>query len=158
MSAKGEQGASAVEFALIVTVLMLILFGTIQFGVAYNRYQGLHASAREGARIGALPDSTVDGIRARVFNSLSIVSSSAFVPAYTCPGSLATEQGCVEVYRQGSPSNVLVTSGSDKPCEPTNMVGKDVIVTVKYKMKISIPLWASPDLTVTTDGRFKCEK
>jgi hypothetical protein len=52
----GEKGASAVEFAIILPVLIMLVFGIIQFGVAYNKYISLTHAAREGARLAAVGD------------------------------------------------------------------------------------------------------
>ena len=49
-----QSGASAVEFALILPLLVLFLFGIIQFGLAFSRAQGMEAAAREGARVASL--------------------------------------------------------------------------------------------------------
>jgi hypothetical protein len=51
---KSERGASAVEFAIILPVLIMLVFGIIQFGVAYNKYISLTHAAREGARLAAV--------------------------------------------------------------------------------------------------------
>lgn len=48
------RGASAVEFALVLPVLLLLLFGILQFGVTLAALQGLEAATREGARLAAL--------------------------------------------------------------------------------------------------------
>lgn len=45
-----EGGASAVEFALIVPVLFLLLFGIIDYGLLFFDSIGLRQGAREGAR------------------------------------------------------------------------------------------------------------
>jgi len=45
-----DRGASLVEFALVMPILFLILFGIIEFGAAYNDYQSIRQGAREGAR------------------------------------------------------------------------------------------------------------
>ena len=46
-----EDGAAAVEFALLLPLLVLLLFGFIQFGTAFNtRIQATNA-AREAARL-----------------------------------------------------------------------------------------------------------
>jgi len=47
------EGASAVEFALVLPVLLLLVFGVIYFGFAFNTKMTLTQSAREGARLGA---------------------------------------------------------------------------------------------------------
>ncbi|MFT7646169.1 MAG: Flp pilus assembly protein TadG, partial [Candidatus Poriferisodalaceae bacterium] len=40
--------------AIILPVLVLLMFGIVEFGLAFNRLQGVHAAAREGARVGAV--------------------------------------------------------------------------------------------------------
>jgi Flp pilus assembly protein TadG len=49
-----EGGAAAVEFALILTVLVLILMGILEFGREYSRYQVFQGAAREGGRLAAV--------------------------------------------------------------------------------------------------------
>jgi hypothetical protein len=51
LPSRGEDGAAAVEFALLLPLLVLLLFGSIQFGLAFNaRIQATNA-AREAARM-----------------------------------------------------------------------------------------------------------
>jgi Flp pilus assembly protein TadG len=42
------------EFALVLPLLVLLLFGVIQFGVAFNNYITLTDAVRAGARKGAV--------------------------------------------------------------------------------------------------------
>ena len=49
-----DRGATAVEFALLLPVLLLIVFGIVDFGRAYNAKITLTQAAREGARLTAL--------------------------------------------------------------------------------------------------------
>ncbi len=49
-----ERGAAAVEFALVLPILVLILFGVIEFGGVYNAQLMVTGAAREGAREMAL--------------------------------------------------------------------------------------------------------
>jgi Flp pilus assembly pilin Flp len=50
-ASRAEDGAAAVEFALLLPLLVALLFGFIQFGVAFNdRIQATNA-AREAARL-----------------------------------------------------------------------------------------------------------
>jgi Flp pilus assembly protein TadG len=48
-----ESGASAVEFALVLPLLLILVFGTITGGMLYNEQLTLTQAAREGARFGA---------------------------------------------------------------------------------------------------------
>ena len=54
MKKHSEDGAAALEFAILLPILMLILFGIIEFGFLLNRYVSVTAAAREGARVMSL--------------------------------------------------------------------------------------------------------
>jgi hypothetical protein len=45
-----ERGAGLVEFALVGPILLVILFGVVDFGVGYNDWVALRQGARDGAR------------------------------------------------------------------------------------------------------------
>lgn len=53
----GERGAAAVEFALVLPVLLILVLGIVEFGRAYNIQTTLSAAAREGVRVMALQSS-----------------------------------------------------------------------------------------------------
>ena len=52
MYLKREEGAAAVEFALVLPLLILILFGIIEFGLVLYRQEVITNASREGARYG----------------------------------------------------------------------------------------------------------
>ena len=52
--APGERGAAAVEFALVVPLLLLLIFGIISYGMMLSFRQGLTQAASEGARAAAV--------------------------------------------------------------------------------------------------------
>lgn len=49
-----EKGASAVEFALVLPLLLILLFGTIEFGLLMYDKAVLTNACREGARFGII--------------------------------------------------------------------------------------------------------
>ncbi len=51
---KNQSGSAAVEFALVLPLLLLILFGTIEFGILMYDQSVITNAAREGARWGAV--------------------------------------------------------------------------------------------------------
>lgn len=57
-----ENGAAAIEFALIATILFMLLFGILQFGQFYSQYQVFQGAAREGARFAAARPSSGDPV------------------------------------------------------------------------------------------------
>jgi Flp pilus assembly protein TadG len=52
-----QKGASAVEFALVLPLLMVITFGIIEFGVFLYDQQVITNASREGARAGIVASS-----------------------------------------------------------------------------------------------------
>lgn len=57
--ATADRGAAAVEFALLLPLLLFIVFGIIDFGRALNAQVTLTQAAREGARLEALNEPNV---------------------------------------------------------------------------------------------------
>jgi Flp pilus assembly protein TadG len=53
-SRRQEAGASAVEFALVLPVLIMLVFGAIQYGLYFWSMQGGSSAVREAARRGAV--------------------------------------------------------------------------------------------------------
>jgi Flp pilus assembly protein TadG len=49
-----DRGAAVIEFALLLPLLLLLLFGIIDFGRALNAQITITQAAREGARLAAL--------------------------------------------------------------------------------------------------------
>lgn len=95
-----EKGASAVEFAIILPVLVLILFGIFEFGRAYRDYLAITHAAREGARLAAVGNYSEAEVRERAYP----VSPSTVSIAYLSSGGTP---------RHGDP--VEVTVGYDAP-------------------------------------------
>jgi Flp pilus assembly protein TadG len=131
---KGERGAAAVEFAIILPLLIMMLFGIVQFAIVYNHQQGLHAAAREGARIAALPTTTKTDIQDRVKDALSGVLSSSDIAAAT----------------------ITISPAGNQPCD-LQPSGTPVVVTVSTKYQLDVPLVMSKSMTLTGRGEFRCE-
>ncbi len=49
-----DRGVAAVEFALVLPVLLVVLFGIVVAGLVYVDHLQLQSAARDGARAGAL--------------------------------------------------------------------------------------------------------
>lgn len=86
---RGEEGAAAVEFALIVPLLFVLVFGIIAFGVAFMQLQTARGAVREGARTGAVFDgsgwkSSSQMADATVTASTGLISSGASLSITTC--------------------------------------------------------------------------
>ncbi|GAC1440589.1 MAG: hypothetical protein NVS3B26_10220 [Mycobacteriales bacterium] len=128
-----DQGAAAVEFALVLPVLILVLFGIIEFGIAFAQELSLNAGAREGARLGVVPGTDCAGVTAATQSAAATIS---------LPG-----------------SNVVVTvgsgcSGSSAPC---TVRGDPLVVTAATNFTINIPVWGTQTVTLTGKGEYRCE-
>jgi endo-1,4-beta-mannosidase len=49
-----EKGQTLVEFALLLPILLLLIFGAIEFGRVFHAYHVITSAAREGARAAAV--------------------------------------------------------------------------------------------------------
>lgn len=59
MREHSERGAAAVEFAIVLPVLLALLLGIMEFGRAYNAQISLTNAAREGVRVMAISNDPV---------------------------------------------------------------------------------------------------
>ncbi|HUG01796.1 MAG TPA: TadE/TadG family type IV pilus assembly protein [Longimicrobiales bacterium] len=60
---RSTAGQSIAEFALVVPILLLLVFGIVEFGLIVKSWQVVTDAAREGARVavvGATPGATAD--------------------------------------------------------------------------------------------------
>ncbi|WEV76986.1 TadE/TadG family type IV pilus assembly protein [Janibacter cremeus] len=59
-SRRQDRGVAAVEFALVLPLLVVLVLGIAEFGRAYHVQTMLSAAARDGVRVMALQDSPTD--------------------------------------------------------------------------------------------------
>jgi len=74
-----ERGAAAVEFALVLPVLLLLVLGMLEFSRAYNVQISLTSAAREGARVMAIHDDPTMAQNAAVAAAPSVALTTAQV-------------------------------------------------------------------------------
>ena len=67
---RGREGAAAVEFALVLNLLLLLLMGMIDFGHAWFLRQVITNASREGARAGVVYPHPVNEIPAKVISGV----------------------------------------------------------------------------------------
>lgn len=151
-----ERGASLVEFALVVPLLTMFLFGIVQFGLAYDMKQSVNSAAREGARLAAVPDEvnvTYGTIRARVDSSFASLQSGA-VDSLTVevkrPGAATVARRCTT-----TGCTPLTTPASASPC--SGRAGDTVVVTAKVEHDLTIPFFGVLPVDLTGRGEFRCE-
>jgi Flp pilus assembly protein TadG len=133
-----EEGAAAVEFALIVGLLAMLVFGMMEYGLAFWQVQSLRAATREGARVAAVGGDTSQ-VQAAVVNASTGALPSGFTgitmsPAGGCPTTGAIDQSVtVAINNAALPSRIKEIFSIDVPFLP--------------------PLTINP----TISGTFRCE-
>ncbi|MGY1813063.1 TadE/TadG family type IV pilus assembly protein [Blastococcus sp. SYSU D00820] len=90
-----ERGASAVEFALVMPLLLLLVLGIVEFGRGFQVQGTLSAAAREGVRLMALQNDPA-AARAAVRSVASSLDPAitdaqiAITPQHCTPGTGST--------------------------------------------------------------------
>lgn len=128
---RSERGAAAVEFALLLPLLVVILFGVFSVGVAFVRAVNYVSAAREGARYAAV---------------------HCRPEASSCTSTLIVSQ--VTQAANGNPIGPG-TPAADRDCavEP----GQPVTVEWDQLVPLQIPLLPDLTFTMTVSGTFRCE-
>lgn len=68
---KRRRAGATVEMAVVLPLLLTMAFGIIEYGWVFTVKQALTTAAREGARVAALPGSTVEDVEDRVAEYLT---------------------------------------------------------------------------------------
>jgi hypothetical protein len=72
---RAQRGQSLVEFALVLPVLLLVIFGTIEFSFIYQSLNTVHYAAREGARVGAILGPTTATADTQILAAIQVATS-----------------------------------------------------------------------------------
>jgi Flp pilus assembly protein TadG len=136
-SITNERGASAVEFAVIAPLLMLLIVAVIEFGLLLNRIQVYEGAAREGARAAAVREDS-STIEARIASAAGTYGANI-----TGPISIA----------------VIGGPASDPPCNDETS-GMEVAVSWSqdFQDALDFPLFPGIDINdFEISGTFRCE-
>ncbi len=125
---RSQRGQTATEFAIVLPVLALLLFGVIQFGILFNNYLALTDGVRAGAR-------------------KAVVSRQVGDPIGVTESAVRTSAGELDQ------SKLVVTVSPG----PTWEHGQDVTVTATYPYEVNLVglVLASGRLKSTTTERVE---
>jgi Flp pilus assembly protein TadG len=163
--ARGEEGAAAVEFALIVGVLAMLIFGMLQFGVAFFELQNLRAATREGARVGAVGGTGSD-VKKRVASASGQSSLGSSLTVYKKTGSITgpcirngvVQSGCTQVADADSPCATVSGTTPDAVQAVIDLNNAGLPNSLKDIFTVEIPLLPPIPLRgAAVYGEFRCE-
>ena len=75
MRERSERGAVAVEFAILLPLLLMLVLGTIEFGRAYNAQITLTNAARDGVRVMAIANDPAEARKKAIAAAASVSST-----------------------------------------------------------------------------------
>ena len=159
-----DRGASLVEFAIILPVFAMLIFGMISAGLALNDKQQITHATREGARFGA----TVPA--GQTFASGTWASNVRQLIVDRSTGALTTGDVCVSLV-EGSGATLTVVNGSSNystsgssPCIPgqtypvtSNDAGRRVQVTAAKPAEINLALFGKQTIQINVDATARSE-
>ncbi len=143
---RDERGAAVVEFAIIFPLLIILLFGMVDFGRAFFLRNNLVAAAREGARLGAVatnPCGATSAIRARVRNYITSVGGASPTDAQL-------------------PVTFLYTDGSTSNCTSTTQATNVRVGLAAYPFTAVTPVFSLINYTtavqITVSATYRWEQ
>jgi Flp pilus assembly protein TadG len=115
---RDERGQTMTEFAIVLPVLCLLLFGVIQFGIVFNNYVTLTDAVRAGARKAAVSRQTSDpqgACIAQVRSSAQDLDQSKLTPTCTSTWQPAADVTVTATYPYSiNLMGVVIASGNLK--------------------------------------------
>jgi Flp pilus assembly protein TadG len=154
---RSAQGAAAVEFALVVPILVMLLLGMVSAGLTYSRGITLADAVREGARLGATADATIPATWAA--DVISRTRSSQYDDG--TPATAATAI-CVQLWKGTAAAGSAVASScsqanygtpalsaADLPSVPSTVTATTCVVRVVAARRYTITLGVLPDYNGT---------
>jgi Flp pilus assembly pilin Flp len=125
---KDQKGAAAVEFALLLPILVILAFGIIYFGPVFNNYIAITHAARDGARLLA--------IKAKFDTSGNLDTEGEYTDARLRLNIENNLPAHVKNSYWGHLNNLIVNINHASPPE----IGADVSVEVTGDFILNIPL------------------
>lgn len=146
---RDHRGAAAVEFALIVPIVILLLIGTVTTAMVYSNHLAVTNAVREGARYGAAADITSSGWATSVRDRVKQVYFNANGTQPT------NNEICVKLVTAAG-ATLASYSGSScgtAPSVPSSMTAGSCAVMVWMQQPQTIQLAVFPSLHPTIGGK-----
>lgn len=160
-AAVGDDGASAVEFALVMPILVVVVFGIIGFGFVFAQSLALSNAAKEGARYGSV--NVVGGGGGTPHTCASLVSEVRDAARTIGLGEGNVDEIKVTVTRRGAgqsaddPGTNACGDLAQLPCAGSSF-GDKLTVEARYQSELVIPLVVvNPTFDLTERGVYQCE-
>jgi Flp pilus assembly protein TadG len=135
----GERGQAMLETAMTLPLVLVVCVGIFEFGRAYQTWQILTNSAREGARLAILPGSTVTNVQDRVRQYLTSgeVSNPSSADIAVTTGSVPMGTGTVpsSIVTVSYPYSFVVLQPVVRLLVSTSTVGSAITMVGRAEMR-----------------------
>lgn len=154
-----ERGASAVEFALVLPLFMLLIGGVIDFGFIFAQQIAFNTATRDAARAGVLP--TLSGTTrtcSDIAQQARVGAAAGAVGVTSTTGIAVTVTGTAGSCSLAAGSSAASGSSTIKPCTASaTSATTDLQVTLSYQSKPPFPVPFMGTVTLGSKGNFQCE-
>ncbi len=164
VSRSGDQGASAVEFALVVPLLIVLVFGIIDFGVIFAQQLSLNNAVRQGARSAVVAGNTaqqtcaqvVTGVRGAAAQTIAMDTTDIDVTVRTqsADGSTIRTTACGSGANPGGSTRVCANSSRNDGTTDSILV--DATYPASFIVPFPVPGF-SPTITLRSRAVYRCE-
>jgi Flp pilus assembly protein TadG len=164
--ARGDRGAVLVEFAFVLPILTMLIFGLVSSGMAWNQNLALASGVRQGGRYAATlrtsdynsMDDYLDAVATRVVDAsegalATSVAGRVICVAYVHPDGSTT----LDQTRSRTETGTTVTR-SNTACYSDNQTNADTRVQIQSQRsgKIETGIW-SQNVTLRQQVTFRYE-
>lgn len=125
---RGDKGQSAVEFALILPVLLLLVFGITEFGRLFIANLTLENAAREGARLG-ITGASYDEVTTKIVESSAGLDAGSLTVEFDPPVASDRQRGGAFTVTVRYPFAVLVPVIAD-------LIGGNIVLSSSSSMRM----------------------
>jgi Flp pilus assembly protein TadG len=146
-----DRGAAAVEFALVATLFLMLVFGIIGFGMVFAQELSLSNGARQAARAGVVADRQCSEVYTEARSGAKTINLD--------PSNVVVEvkRGLSEA---AAATRCVSTSGgqsSDVACEDS-APGDNLYVYTRFTSEVMVPLLPiTGSFPLEGKGVFRCE-
>lgn len=143
-----DTGAAAVEFALVLPVLLLVIFGIITWGFIFAAQISLNGSARDAARAGVVKSLGSTGAAKTCSEIVTLARDGAVT--------IGVDTTKIDITVTGPAGTCSTTSPSynGEMCSATN---GQLVVVLRYTAVSPVPLVPPRSVGLKATGAFQCE-
>ncbi|MEO8107934.1 MAG: TadE/TadG family type IV pilus assembly protein, partial [Actinomycetes bacterium] len=161
---RSDEGAAAVELALVLPILLLLVFGIISFGILFAQQLAVNNGVRQGVRTAVVAGNISQQTCGQVLTGIQSASGPTI--------GMSTNDIRVQVQRVSSTntSSVQFTCFSSPTKTPTggnintrvcesNTTENSIKAVATYDTKLltGLPFMTSPNFTLTSTAVYRCE-